>query len=116
MALFGRKTEETKGEKGAAPAVQSRDFSSVLVAPRITEKAALLSDQRVYTFVVRPDATKRDVRAAVEQVFKVTPAKVRIVNRPPRAFHSRMRGTRGTLPGLKKAYVYLKEGDRIELV
>lgn len=74
-----------------------------------------MQDRGVYAFVVRRDATKRDVKDAVELLFKVTPRKIRIVNRPPRSRRSRVRGTM-TVPGMKKAYVYLKAGDRINLV
>lgn len=74
-----------------------------------------MQDRGVYAFVVRRDATKRDVKDAVELLFKVTPMKIRIVNRPPRSRRSRVRGTM-TAPGMKKAYVYLKAGDRINLV
>lgn len=120
MVLFGRKKEDAKVEKApseaavvAAPA--DRDLSRVLVKPRITEKSALLSDKCVYVFAIHPDATKYDVRDAVKELFKVTPRKIAIVNRPPRAFTSRARNRKGVHPGLKKAYVYLKEGDRIDL-
>lgn len=117
MALFGLKKEQD--EKKVAPEVRTaatRDLSSVIVRPRVTEKSATMSEQGVYTFVVRRDATKYDVRDAVKELFKVTPKKVRIVNRPARTFHSRARGRKGVQPGMRKAYVYLKKGDRIDLV
>lgn len=75
----------------------------------------LMQDRGVYTFLIRRDATKRDVKDAVEALFKVTPRKISVVNRPPRSRRSRVRGTIA-VPGMKKAYVYLKEGDRIDLV
>lgn len=116
MALFGRKTAEKKVSATVSPAAHAaRDLSSVLVAPRVTEKAAYLADVRAYAFIVRRDATKYDVRDAIKALYKVTPAKINIVNRPARSFHSRARGRKGVLPGMRKAYVYLKEGDRIEL-
>ena len=115
MALFGRKTESEK-KTAVAPTKASsvsRDLSSVLVSPRITEKAALLTDKRVYTFVVKAGATKYDVRDAVQVFYKVTPVKIRIVNRPARK--AQTRGRKTVLSGMRKAYVYLKEGDRIDL-
>jgi ribosomal protein L23 len=45
----------------------------------------------------------------------VTPVKVNIVNKKPRHYTSRMRGKDMMEKGMKKAYVYLKEGDRIDL-
>lgn len=141
MALFGRKkekevTEAPKEEvkvdakttakkavkketkKAAAPAsiVAPRNISSVILRPRITEKAAVVGEQNVYTFEVHQDATKYDVRDAVKELFKVTPVKVNIVKRAPRTYLSRGRGRKISKPGLKKAYVYLKKDDRIDLV
>lgn len=128
MALFGKKTEEKKTETPVKKAASSskgvdrqmnlkeRNLASVIIRPRITEKAAAVGDQNVYTFEVRRDATKYDVRDAVQEFFKVTPRKVNIVTRKPRKFFSRMRNRRGVHPGMKKAYVYLKKDDRIDLV
>ena len=123
MALFGRKKSagQKKSQTGKRSEVASkvglqRNLSSVLIRPRITEKSAALSDQNVYTFVIRHDATKYDVRDAVKQFFNVTPRKVTIVNRPPRRSHSRARNRTLTVPGMKKANVFLKKGERIDLV
>jgi large subunit ribosomal protein L23 len=121
MGLFSRtKKEETSVV--AAPAatgaarVTDRDLASVIVRPRITEKAVGMSDRNVYTFVVRRDATKFDVRDAVKAQFGVTPEKIRIVNRAPAMRHSGSRNRAAHVPGMKKAYVYLKKGDNITLV
>ena len=124
MALFSRNKEAEKKEEvkiEASKAVNTasptdRDLSSVIVKPRITEKAVGKSDQNVYTFVVRRDATKYDVRDAIIQLFSVTPVKVNIVNKSPRRYMSRSKGRVVTEKGLKKAYVYLKSGDSISLV
>lgn len=92
-----------------------RNLASVILGPRITEKAVNMIDSNVYTFNIRRDATKFDVRDAVKELFKVTPTRVNIVNKSPRQFMSRSRGRKVTEKGAKKAYVYLKEGDRIDL-
>lgn len=137
MALFSRsKTEDPKlkdseraGQKEneapkadnakKAPAktakTTDRNLSSVIIKPRITEKAVMKGEKNVYTFVIRKDATKHDVRDAVKALFKVTPIKVNIVNKSPRSYVSRSRGRRVSEAGLKKAYVYLKAGDTIDL-
>tara|TARA_B100000745_G_scaffold279649_1_gene211293 strand:+ start:2063 stop:2443 length:381 start_codon:yes stop_codon:yes gene_type:complete len=126
MALFSQK-KETKTEEQATEAVVSkpavnnalptdRDLASVLQQPRVTEKAVGMSEKNVYTFIVRRDATKYDVRDAVKALFNVTPVKVNIVNKTPRQYTSRMKGRRLTEKGMKKAYVYLKDGDSISLV
>lgn len=122
MAFFGRKKEtkqqKTRNERpvNADPTVSlHRDLSSVFLRPRVTEKSARQNDRGVYTFIVRRSATKYDVRDAVQFLFKVTPRKVTIVNRSPRTTHSRAKGRNMTVSGLKKANVFLKKGDRIDL-
>lgn len=137
MALFSRsKTEDSKKEEQKDAKVESkkevaveakkdvlastalptdRNLSSVIVKPRITEKAVKNGERNVYTFVVRRDATKYDVRDAVTELFKVTPIRVNIVNKSPRQYKSRSKGRTVTEKGMKKAYVYLKAGDSIEL-
>jgi len=123
MALFSRSkttdesatgAESTQVVKHALPT--DRDLASVIVKPRITEKAVQMSEANVYTFVVRKDATKRDVKEAIIALYNVTPVKVNIVNKSPRQYMSRSKGRRLTEKGLKKAYVYLKKGDSISLV
>ncbi|WP_373470741.1 uL23 family ribosomal protein [Carnobacterium alterfunditum] len=126
MAFFSR-TKTTKEAKAKVQKVAGstsvskakatdRNLASVLIRPRVTEKAVAGSDRNVYTFEVRRDATKYDVRDAVIELFKVTPVAVNIVNKSPRQFMSRNKGRVISQKGLKKAYVYLKKGDSISLV
>ncbi len=86
----------------------------VLVAPHISEKATLVAEaHNQYVFKVAPDATKREIKAAVEQLFEVTVTKVNTVNikgktkRTARGF--------GKRNDIRKAYVTLAEGQEIEL-
>lgn len=121
MALFSRNKKTGEGEAAtkaiaSAPRATDSDLASVLVKPRITEKAVRLGDKNVYTFIVKRDATKRDVVAAVKALYNVTPVSVNIVNKTPRQVMSRSKGRRLSVPGMKKAYVYLKKGDTISLV
>ena len=126
MALFSRSKDKKTEEKAVAtkeakkPVASTalptdRNLESVIIKPRITEKAVGKSEQNVYTFIVRRDATKYDVRDAVKSLFGVTPVKVNIVNKTPRQFMSRSKGRKITEKGMKKAYVYLKKGDHIDL-
>jgi large subunit ribosomal protein L23 len=89
--------------------------ANVLLRPRITEKAVLGADRNgVYVFNVSTDATKAAIAASVKATYKVTPVKIRTVTiKPTRVF---VRGKRGVTKGGKKAYVYLKKGDKIELL
>lgn len=120
MGLFGTKKTDAKkdvvAKESKAPSkTMPRDVASALIKPRITEKAALLLEKNVYTFEIPKGATKYDVRDAVKSLYKVTPVQIRIVNRQPRQYMSKMRGRKMMVHGLRKAYVYLKEGDRIDL-
>lgn len=96
-----------------APTPRSR-FSEILIRPRITEKATERSEEGVYTFDVSPRATKSSIYFAVEQLYKVKPIKVAIVT--IRAKKILARGKRGKTSGGKKAYIYLKKGEKIEFV
>ncbi|MDP2641698.1 MAG: 50S ribosomal protein L23 [bacterium] len=89
--------------------------SNVLLRPRITEKAALGADKsNVYVFEVTKDSTKKSISASVRDAYGVTPEKVRVAKIPAKAVF--VRGKRGVKSGGKKAYVYLKKGDKIELI
>lgn len=125
MALFSRKNEADNTaetavvKKEAAPSTAlttDRNLASVIVKPRITEKAVGKNEKNVYTFVVRRDATKYDVADAVKALYSVTPVKVNIVNKSPRQYKSRSKNRVVTEKGMKKAYVYLKSGDSISIV
>ena len=85
----------------------------VIIAPLITEKGTMASEKaNQVVFRVRPGASKDKVREAVEALFKVTVVQVRTANFMGK---ERRRGLqRGQRPNWKKAYVTLKEGDRIE--
>jgi len=91
--------------------------NAVLLSPRVTEKAAIIADARgVYTFNVALNANKKEIAAAVKELFKVTPTKVRVVPTPSRAVASRRSRVIGYTARAKKAYVTLKKGDKIEFV
>ena len=88
---------------------------NVLLRPRITEKAAIGADKNnVYVFEVTKNATKKSVTASVKISYKVIPVKVNIASIPDKAVF--VRGKKGVKSGGKKAYVYLKKGDKIELL
>ncbi|HUY20404.1 MAG TPA: 50S ribosomal protein L23 [Candidatus Binataceae bacterium] len=86
---------------------------SLILAPLVTEKGTLIAEEsNQVAFRVRPEATKDTIRETVEELFKVTVIKVRTSNFMGK---QRRRGrTVGRQTNWKKAYVTLKEGDRIE--
>ncbi len=88
---------------------------TVILHPRITEKAALSADKKgVYVFEVTKDATKKAVIASIRDAYNVTPDTVRFAAIPRKKII--YRGKPGVKGGGKKAYVYLKKGDKIEII
>jgi large subunit ribosomal protein L23 len=86
---------------------------SVLIAPHVTEKTSLaMQNHNQYTFRVRRDANKTDIRKAVELMFDVKVAGVQVVNEPGKA--RRFGRTSGRTQDWKKAYVSLSPGQTID--
>lgn len=99
-----KKVDEKKEEKSL----------SVLISPRMTEKAVLAQEKRgVYVFNVERDATKSQIIGSVKAVYKVTPIRVNTAQVVSK--EKFVRGKWGTKGGGKKAYVYLKKGDKIDI-
>ena len=85
----------------------------VIVAPVITEKSTSASEFNQVVFKVRRNATKPEIKAAIEQLFGV---KVLAVNTSIRKGKTkRFRGIPGRQQDVKKAIVRLAEGDRIDV-
>lgn len=91
------------------------DYSPILTQARITEKASWHQSAGVYTFNVASNATKRDIVRAVQALYKVKPRKVAIVQVPLKKVRHMKTGREGVKKGGKKAYVYLKKGDTIQM-
>ncbi|MCX8048762.1 MAG: 50S ribosomal protein L23 [Methylohalobius sp.] len=86
----------------------------VLVAPVISEKSTRLADnENRFVFKVLKDATKLQVKRAVELMFAVEVESVQLLN--TKAKPKRFRRLVGKKPGWKKAYVRLKPGYQIDL-
>jgi len=84
-----------------------------IVAPVITEKATIASENNQFVFKVRRDATKTQIKAAVESLFDV---KVTSVNTLLRKGKRKVfRGVRGQQQDVKKAIVTLADGFRIDV-
>lgn len=89
------------------------DIERILVRPRVTEKATISAENNVYVFDVALDANKIQIKEAVKHLYKVDPIKVNIVSIPAKKII--YRGKRGVKARGKKAYVYLKDGDKINI-
>lgn len=96
-------------------AVLDVDAATILIRPRITEKASLLAaENNAYTFLVDRRANKKEIAQAIEDQYKVRPVKVNIVKIPRKKVIIRRK--EGFKSGGKKAIVFLREGDSIEFV
>ena len=85
-----------------------RSAYDVIVAPVITEKATLASEANQVIFKVKPDATKTEIKAAIEGLFKV---KVKAVNTIVRKGKQKtFKGVKAILGDTKRAVVTLEDG------
>ncbi|HMP67655.1 MAG TPA: 50S ribosomal protein L23 [Candidatus Paceibacterota bacterium] len=129
MALFGRKKNTEKKTEKAVKSIETKDSVSkkttidldvtkILKNPRVSEKAAVVAESaNAYIFDVYNDATKSQIKLAIEKVYKVIPLKVNISQVMSKKV--RVRGTNrktGVKSGGKKAFVYLKKGEKIEFI
>ncbi|MHB1535408.1 MAG: 50S ribosomal protein L23 [Acidimicrobiales bacterium] len=93
----------------------SNNARDVILRPVVSEKSYALLDQGVYTFVVRPDANKIEIRHAVEEIFAVNVVKVNTLNRPGKRKRNRKKQTFGKRPDTKRALVTLATGQSIPI-
>jgi len=104
--------------KPAVLGVSERAFDpSVIIRPRVTEKATILSEKSgrtVVVFEVSREANKRNIAEAIGGLYKVTPEKIAVLRVPPKRKFVRGHMTKGVTG--YKAYVYLKKGEKIEVV
>ena len=132
MALFGSKKKEEKAVKVAAKApakvvakvaakavvpvsnTVNMSATSAIIRPHITEKSGLLSQGGVYTFVISAKAKKDSIAKAIKALYKVTPVKIALLNNPAKKVF--VRGKRGSVPGIRKAVVTVKKGEKVDFV
>lgn len=90
-----------------------KGFRQPILAPLISEKGSMLTETaNQVVFKVRPDANKIEIRKHVEALFKVKVLEVRTARILGKT--KRVGRNSGRLPLWKKAFVTLKEGDRID--
>ena len=85
----------------------------IILGPVITEKATNASEHNKVLFKVRGDATKPQIKEAVEKLFDVKVKSINTLIRKGKV--RRFRGKRGQLSDVKKAFVTLEEGHRIDV-
>ena len=85
---------------------------NIIRAPLITEKATALSEHGQFVFRVAPDATKREIKAAIEGLFGVTVLGVNTLVQKGKT--KRFKGRPGRRSDMKKAFVRLADGQSID--
>jgi large subunit ribosomal protein L23 len=93
--------------------VNREQLMNVLIAPHVTEKTSfVMQSHNQYTFRVKRNATKTDIKAAVELMFEVKVQGVQVVNEPGKT--RRFGKLTGRTQDWKKAYVRLVAGQSID--
>ncbi|MGI9033633.1 MAG: 50S ribosomal protein L23 [Acidimicrobiales bacterium] len=92
-----------------------KDPRSIILRPVVSEKSYGLLDTGVYTFVVDPEASKIEIRQAVQEIFNVGVVKVNTLNRKGKRKRNRRQATLGSRADTKRAIVTLAAGARIDL-
>ena len=90
-----------------------KHYSDIIIAPVITEKSMANRENNVYTFKVVKDATKEDIKRAVEEAFKVSVKSVNTLN--TKSKRRRVGRYSGRTKTYKKAIVTLESGSSIEI-
>jgi ribosomal protein L23 len=122
LAIFGNKKAEKKEKKAKtvrvhhvrATKLSDGIAHEIIRAPWFSEKALIVTEKGVYTFMVPKRATKAAIAAAVKEIYKVEPRKICIVNTPGKSKAMRTKRGVGFRVARRKAYVYLNAGDTIQ--
>jgi large subunit ribosomal protein L23 len=88
------------------------DPHDVIIEPVVSEKSYAAIEENVYTFIVARDASKPEIRNAIERIFGVKVAKVNTLNRHGKRQRNRRSNTYGRRPDSKRAIVTLVEGEK----
>ncbi len=89
------------------------EFTDILIEPVITEKANALREENKYVFIVRPDASKIQIKEAVRKLFNVKVLSCTTINVAGK--QKRLRGSKGMTSSYKKAIVRVADGETIKL-
>lgn len=93
--------------------LNQRGLADLIIRPIVTEKATLQLEDNKYVFDVRPQATKPEIKAAIEFLFDVKVTDVNTANMPKKS--KRVGRFMGYKAQIKRAVVTLQEGDSIDL-
>ena len=90
-----------------------KDPRDVILSPVVSEKSYALLDDITYTFIVRPDANKTEIKEAIQAIFQVRVTNVNTLHRKGK--RKRTRGVLGVRKSTKRALVTLHPDDKIEI-
>ena len=96
----------------STPQFNQERLLQILLAPQISEKATMIAERNnQVVFVVTPDATKPEIKAAVEMLFKVRVASVQVANTKGKS--KRFGKIMGRRSDVRKAFISLEAGQEI---
>lgn len=90
-----------------------KDPRDVIIAPVVSEKSYTAIESGVYTFIVHPQASRTEIKDAIQKIFEVKVSRVNTMWRQGK--RKRTRSTMGQRSKQKRAIVTLAEGDAIEI-
>ena len=94
--------------------MNSERLYNVLLAPHVSEKSSIIGElNNQYAFKVSKDATKAEIKTAVEELFDVVVVGLQVLNVKGKTKRT-VRGKIRTRPSWKKVYVRLEEGQEID--
>ncbi|MDX2266013.1 MAG: 50S ribosomal protein L23 [Hyphomicrobiales bacterium] len=93
--------------------MKEHEIYDIVLAPIVTEKSTMASEYNQVIFKVKRDATKPEIKEAVERLFKVKVKAVNTINRKGKL--KRFRGIEGRQNAMKKAIVTLEEGYSVDV-
>jgi large subunit ribosomal protein L23 len=92
-----------------------KEITDIILRPVISEKSYALIEKGRYTFIVHNDASKIQIKEAVEKVFNVRVFNVNTLNRQGKRVRNLRTGKYGKRPDLKRAIVTLQQGYKIDV-
>lgn len=87
-------------------------MQNILIGPHTTEKTSKAQEGGWYAFRVAPRANKTEIKKEIKSAYGVEAVKIRIAKQPVKQII--VRGKRGKKRGFKKAFIKLKEGQKME--
>jgi large subunit ribosomal protein L23 len=88
-------------------------YYDIIRSAYVSEKATMLNELGKYVFSVSRDASKADVKAAIEAIYEVKVASLNVIN--VKGKRKRFKGVSGTRSDLRKAIVTLEKGASLDL-